>query len=112
MEYESNHISSISLCKNINLMTKMEYLSHLILVAVLCVFLGETYVAVILNLPIVAYHVWRYIEKSHLLDPTELYKVIRYKKNESLVKMGYYVFLFGFYLYSFIRAVIAFDQFN
>ena len=53
-----------------------------------------------------------FFDKTYVLDPTELYKVIRYKKTESIVKMVYYIFLFGFYLFSFIRAVIAFDQYN
>uniref|UniRef100_A0A7S1PH21 Uncharacterized protein n=1 Tax=Percolomonas cosmopolitus TaxID=63605 RepID=A0A7S1PH21_9EUKA len=112
MEYESNHISSISLCKNINMMTKIEYISHMILIAVLMIFFSETYVAIILNLPILIYHMKKFFDKSYVLDPTELYKVIRFKKNESIAKMVYYIFLFAFYLYSFIRAVIAFDQYS
>jgi len=110
MEYENNHISSISLCKNVNIMLKIEYISHLLLSAVLLIFVQSTWVALLLNLPLLAYHLKRFLEKSYELDPTELYKEIKTRKTESIVHIVYYVLLFGFYLYAFIRAVIDFEH--
>lgn len=110
LEYENNHISSISLCKNVNVMIAIEYISHLILNLVLLIFVRQTWVALLLNLPLLLFHLKRFIEKSYELDPTELYKDIRQRKDESIVHIVYYVLLFGYYLYAFIRAVIEFEH--
>ncbi|KAL0479024.1 hypothetical protein AKO1_007926 [Acrasis kona] len=110
MEYEHNHISSMTLCKNINIMIKVEYISHLVLNLVLLIFVKKTWLALLLNAPIILYHIKLFVEKSYELDPTELYKEIKSKKRESIIKIVYYISLFGFYLYSFIKAVIDFES--
>lgn len=52
-----------------------------------------------------------FITKTYFeLDPTELYKDIKYSKREAIVKIICYIALFGFYLFSFIKAVIAFES--
>ncbi len=60
MEYEHSHISSISLCKNLNIMIKVEYISLLVLNLVLAIFIGNTWLAILLNAPIIIYHFKRF----------------------------------------------------
>jgi len=91
-------------------MLKIEYISHIVLMLILAVFLPSTWVALVLNLPVFAYHLKRYLDKSYQIDPTEMYKEVKARKTESIVHIVYYVLLFGFYLYSFIRAVIDFEH--
>ncbi|KAL9647784.1 hypothetical protein ABK040_001354 [Willaertia magna] len=110
LEYEHNQISSMSLCKNVNIMIKIEYITHILLFVILSVFFNSTYIALILNVPIIIYHIKCYLDKSYELDPTDLYREIGKRKKEAIAHIIYYVILFGFYLYSFIRSVIEFES--
>jgi hypothetical protein len=110
LEYENHPISSMELCKNLNILKKVEYIAHALLFVVLLFFVSNTWLALLLNLPILVYHLYTFINKSYELDATELYKDIKFSKREAIVKIVYYVCLFGFYLFSFIKAVIDFES--
>ncbi|EFC43193.1 predicted protein [Naegleria gruberi] len=100
----------MSLCKNVNIMVKIEYITHVVLCFVLAIFYNNTYVALLLNAPVIIYHLKCYFDRSFELDPTDLYREIGKRKKEAIAHIVYYVVLFGFYLYSFIRAVIDFES--
>src|SRR5690606_24026788 len=114
IEYENNEISSLHLADSLNILIKIEYISHGVLFLVLCLFIKYTYVAVFLNAFIIAYHIKkyctffvhsntsRYLDKTWLLDPAEVYSEVKKRKPESVIKLICYVLLFGFYLYRYI----------
>lgn len=65
------------------------------------------WVALLINLPLLAYNVnkcvgrltVRVINKTYLLDATEIFRTLMNHKKESFIKLGFYLLSFFFYLY-------------
>ncbi|KAF6168302.1 hypothetical protein GIB67_018142 [Kingdonia uniflora] len=53
----------------------------------------------ILSVPITCYHVKLYMNKKHLIDVTEIFRVLDNEKRYRLIKIGFYLVLFFFVLY-------------
>ena len=79
-------------------MIKIEYIAHTLLNVVLLFFFKSTYLGLLVNLPILLYHGKRFIDKTYLLDASELYNEVKSRKTEAITKIIYYLILFIFYL--------------
>jgi len=90
-------------------MIVIEYIVHALMQVVLLFFITSTWVALLLNLPILLYHTKKFFDGSYLLDATNLYYEVKERKKESIIKIVYYMLLFLFYLFSFIKAVIDYE---
>lgn len=62
--------------------------------------------AFVLNLPLLAYNIKKFLDNAHLLDATEIFRTLNKHKKESFVKLGFHLVMFFFYLYSMIVALI------
>ena len=60
LEYEQNRVSSMGLARNLNILIRIEYLSHALVQIILLLFIGDTYLAILFNLPIFLYHLKKY----------------------------------------------------
>lgn len=49
----------------------------------------------------------RVVNKSYLLDATEIFRTLMTHKKESFIKLGFYLLSFFFYLYRMILALVA-----
>lgn len=47
------------------------------------------------------------VNKSYLLDATEIFRTLMTHKKESFIKLGFYLLSFFFYLYRMILALVA-----
>jgi protein cornichon len=77
------------------------------------------WLALFLNIPLVAWNVNKYIFPSvlvvnnrvlngqHMLDATEIFRTLNHHKKESFIKLGFHLIMFFFYLYAMIVALIA-----
>mmetsp|Transcript_7199 Transcript_7199/g.10598 ORF Transcript_7199/g.10598 Transcript_7199/m.10598 type:complete len:140 (+) Transcript_7199:70-489(+) len=108
-EFQDKTIQSIQFCDNINLMRKIELYSHIALQVVLVVFLKYTWLAILINAPLLGFHVYQMKNSLFYVSHHTFYKSRARVKKEAWIKIGVYVFYFFFYLYCFIRAVIAFE---
>jgi protein cornichon len=79
-------------------MIKIEYIAHTLLFIVLSFFYQNTYLGLLVNLPIIIYHAKRFFDKTYLLDASELYNEVKSRKTEAITKIIYYLVLFIFYL--------------
>jgi protein cornichon len=76
------------------------------------------WLALFLNIPLVAWNVNKYFPDSaglnrrvlnghHMLDATEIFRTLNRHKKESFIKLGFHLIMFFFYLYAMIVALIA-----
>lgn len=68
------------------------------------------WLALILNLPLVAYNVNKFVKNQIRLDATEIFRTVHRYKTESFVKLVCHLLLFFYYLYSMIMAIVVSDE--
>jgi len=111
-ELKSNYKNPIELCNQLNPLVLPEYAVHL-LFNMMFLFAGE-WVTLMLNAPLIAYHVHRYINRpimsgAGLYDPTSIMNADILSKcaREGWIKLAFYLLSFFFYLYGMIRSLIS-----
>uniref|UniRef100_A0A3B3UY58 Cornichon family AMPA receptor auxiliary protein 2 n=1 Tax=Poecilia latipinna TaxID=48699 RepID=A0A3B3UY58_9TELE len=59
-----------------------------------------------LNIPLLFYHLWRYV----MYDPVSVMNadILNYCQKESWCKLGFYLLSFFYYLYSMVYALVSF----
>lgn len=62
--------------------------------------------AVLWNAPLVAWHYYRWSEKKHWHDPTEIFRKLPEHKQEAIVKLAFYLMSFFGYFYGMIAALV------
>ncbi|THH01320.1 hypothetical protein EW026_g1331 [Hermanssonia centrifuga] len=70
---------------------------------------GE-WVAFFFNVPLLAYNVNKLMKKNHMYDATEIFRTMGPQKNETFLRLGFYLISFFYYLYRMILALIAEDS--
>ncbi|CAO3670342.1 unnamed protein product [Rhizopus microsporus] len=68
-----------------------------------------SWIATLLNLPLVAYNVRKVMNGRHMYDATEIFRTLPQHKKESFIKLGFYLICFFYFLYRMICALIAAD---
>ncbi|KAL0428578.1 UNVERIFIED_CONTAM: protein cornichon1 [Sesamum latifolium] len=58
----------------------------------------------LVSLPPAYYNLKRYLSKQHLVDVTEVFRVLNAEKKVRLVKLGFYVVFFGLVITRIIAA--------
>lgn len=84
-----------------------EYGLHALLT--LMMFLSLNWTAFLLNLPLLAYHVYLFQRNDHLYDPTEIFPRLFRKKVEGFAKMAFFLLFFFYYLYRLVVALVSTD---
>uniref|UniRef100_A0A1I8A5L2 Protein cornichon homolog 1 n=1 Tax=Steinernema glaseri TaxID=37863 RepID=A0A1I8A5L2_9BILA len=111
-ELRTDYKNPIEQCRNLNQLILPEYGIHLVfsILFVLSVQLG----AVIWNLPLLAYHVHRYMNRPvmsgpGIYDPTTIMNQDNLSKayREGWVKLGFYLISFFYYLYALIYTLVT-----
>ncbi|KAG8533197.1 uncharacterized protein KY384_001980 [Bacidia gigantensis] len=103
-DLECDYINPIDLCNRLNTYIVPEAAVHAFLTTLFLI--NGYWVALILNLPLVAYNAKKIYENQHLLDATEIFRKLNVHKKESFIKLGFHLLMFFFYLYSMIVALI------
>jgi len=110
-ELKTDFKNPIDQCKTLNPLVLPEYLIHLAF-NVLFLFCGEWF-TLLLNVPLIAYHVHRYINRPvmsspGLYDPTSIMNADQLSRatREGWAKLGFYLLSFFYYLYGMIYSLI------
>jgi len=103
-DLESDYINPIDLCSRINLFILPEVVVHCFLT--LLFFLSGFWFEFILNVPLVAWHAYSFVNKKLNLDPTAIFSSLNDAKKVSYVKLGFYMLSFFYYLYRLIYALV------
>ncbi|GJQ14816.1 hypothetical protein GpartN1_g6607.t1 [Galdieria partita] len=100
-----DHLNPVELCDKVNFLIYPEFGIHLFLTLLL--FLGGHWFVGLLNIPLIAFHIQKYIRKEHLLDNTRVFRVAAQVQRYYELKMGFFLLTFVTYLYCFIRAMLS-----
>ncbi|KAJ5602110.1 hypothetical protein N7510_011644 [Penicillium lagena] len=100
----SDYINPIDLCNRLNAYIIPEAAVHAFLTFLFVI--NGYWLAILLNLPLLAFNAKKIFENQHLLDATEIFRKLNVHKKESFVKLGFHLLMFFFYLYSMIVALI------
>ncbi|GJJ06761.1 hypothetical protein Clacol_000957 [Clathrus columnatus] len=104
-DLECDYINPVDLCNKLNLCVLPENAAHAFL-AILFLFTGQ-WTALLLNVPLIAFHVNRIMKQNHMFDATEIFRALPTHKKETFIKLGYYLLSFFYYLYRMILALIS-----
>lgn len=100
-----DHINPIELCGIVNRLIIPEYIGHFYVTSMLV--LRGYIVTALLNVPLVAFHVRRYLSQRHLLDNTSIFQDVSRERRVCEIKLGVHLFLFFVYLYLFIVKLVS-----
>ncbi|EGX43609.1 COPII-coated vesicle protein [Orbilia oligospora] len=103
-DLECDYINPIDLCNRLNSYIIPEAAVHGFLTALFLV--NGYWLALVLNLPLLAFNAKKILDNVHLLDATEIFRTLNKHKKESFIKLGFHLVMFFFYLYSMIVALI------
>lgn len=110
-ELKNDYRNPVDFCQNLNRLVLPEYGVHLgvTLMLLVCGF----WFTFLFNVPLVAYHVWRYTQRPAmtgpgLYDPTEVMNrsQLNLHTREGFMKVGFYVVSFLVYLYNMMVALV------
>lgn len=104
-DLECDYINPIELCNKLNPWFLPEAAIHGSL-SILFLVNGYWFVF-LLNLPLLAFNVNKFLNKNHLLDATEIFRTLSKHKKESFIKLGCHLLFFFFYLYRMIMALVV-----
>ncbi|CAD7080056.1 unnamed protein product [Hermetia illucens] len=111
-ELKTDYKNPIDQCNSLNPLVLPEYLLH-ISFNLLFLFGGEWF-SLCINLPLIAYHIWRYKNRPvmsgpGLYDPTNIMNADNLSKNmrEGWIKLAVYLLSFFYYLYGMIYSLIS-----
>ncbi|RVD88351.1 uncharacterized protein DFL_002540 [Arthrobotrys flagrans] len=103
-DLECDYINPIDLCNRLNSYIIPEAAVHGFLTALFLI--NGYWLALVLNLPLLAFNAKKILDNVHLLDATEIFRTLNKHKTESFIKLGFHLVMFFFYLYSMIVALI------
>mmetsp|Transcript_20422 Transcript_20422/g.28638 ORF Transcript_20422/g.28638 Transcript_20422/m.28638 type:complete len:140 (-) Transcript_20422:148-567(-) len=103
-DLETDSISPIDMCRHLNLFVYPEMIGHAVL-TVLFLVTGRWFLF-FLNLPLVAWHAYRYNLRTHMLDATQIYRDLSKETKVLFVKLGYYMICFCIYLFFLIYNIV------
>ncbi|OBZ82658.1 ER-derived vesicles protein ERV14 [Choanephora cucurbitarum] len=104
-DLECDYINPIDLCNKLNQFVLPEMGAHAFLF--LMFLLNGSWIALALNLPLLAYNVNKVMNGRHMYDATEIFRTLPQQKKECFIKLGFYLLCFFYFLYRMIVALIA-----
>ncbi|CAL8090788.1 unnamed protein product [Orchesella dallaii] len=111
-ELKTDYKNPIEQCQSLNPLVLPEYGLHLFF-NLLFLFNGEWF-SLVLNAPLIAYHVHRYLSRPvmsgvGIYDPTSIMNtdVLNKCQREGWIKLAFYLLSFFYYLYAMIYSLIS-----
>ncbi|KAI8369183.1 cornichon protein-domain-containing protein [Choanephora cucurbitarum] len=95
-DLECDYINPIDLCNKLNQFVLPEMGAHAFLF--LMFLLNGSWIALALNLPLLAYNVNKVMNGRHMYDATEIFRTLPQHKKECFIKLGFYLLVRSFFL--------------
>ncbi|KAI9100427.1 cornichon [Phlyctochytrium arcticum] len=103
-DLECDYINPIDLCNKLNQFVLPENFLHAFLWFMFLI--NGSWIALILNTPLLGWHIFRIINNRHMFDATEIFRTLPQHKKECFLKLGFYLLSFFYYLYRMILALL------
>ncbi|ORZ15128.1 cornichon [Absidia repens] len=107
-DLECDYINPIDLCNKLNQFVLPEMGAHAFLFFMFLI--NGSWIALLLNLPLVVYNIQKVTSNRHMYDATEIFRTLSAHKKECFIKLGFYLVMFFYFLYRMIVALIAADS--
>ncbi|KAK5857986.1 hypothetical protein PBY51_011190 [Eleginops maclovinus] len=111
-ELKTDYKNPIDQCNTLNPLVLPEYLIHFFFCVMF--FCAAEWLTLCLNLPLFAYHVWRYMSRPvmsspGLYDPTTIMNadILAFCQKEGWCKLAFYLLSFFYYLYGMIYVLVS-----
>lgn len=111
-ELKTDYKNPIDQCNTLNPLVLPEYLIHFFFCVMF--FCAAEWLTLCLNLPLLAYHVWRYMSRPvmscpGLYDPTTIMNadILAFCQKEGWCKLAFYLLSFFYYLYGMIYVLVS-----
>ncbi|KAI9316438.1 cornichon protein-domain-containing protein, partial [Dichotomocladium elegans] len=88
-DLECDYINPIDLCNKLNQFVLPEMATHAFLFFMLLI--NGSWIAMLLNLPLVAYNVRKVMNNQHMYDATEIFRTLSVHKKECFIKVAFYL---------------------
>ena len=99
-DLECDYINPIDLCNKLNIYFVPEMAVHMFLTVLFLI--NGYWVMLLINLPVAAYNLNRFITGQYMLDATEIFRTLGRHKKESFIKLGFHLIMFFLYLYWYV----------
>ncbi|KAK9721208.1 hypothetical protein K7432_003601 [Basidiobolus ranarum] len=96
-DLECDYINPIDLCNRLNQFILPEYIGQYLISGIFL--LSGNWMALIINLPVVAFNTMRITNGQHMYDATEIFRTLTAHKKETFLKLAFYLLCFFYYLY-------------
>ncbi|KAI8147126.1 cornichon protein-domain-containing protein [Fennellomyces sp. T-0311] len=88
-DLECDYINPIDLCNKLNQFVLPEMATHAFLFFMFLI--NGSWLAVLLNLPLVGYNVKKVLNSQHMYDATEIFRTLSIHKKECFIKVAFYL---------------------
>jgi len=95
----------IETTRKLNYFIKREYLIHGTFSLIL-LFTGN-WLEFLFNLPLLAWHFYRFRNKKYLFDEITIFRVLPDAQKIGFIKLAFYMLLFFFFLYRFVSTLVS-----
>jgi hypothetical protein len=103
-DLECDYINPIDLCNKLNQFVLPEYFVQTVLF--LAFFFSGSWIAMLINLPVVFWNTQKLTNNKHMYDATDIFRTLNAHKRESFFKLAFYLVGFFYYLYRMILGLI------
>lgn len=104
-DLETDHIYPTDMCRHVNMFVVPEMVLHGAIAFFLLI--KGSWVMVVLNLPLVGWHIYRFVTKKHRLDPTQIFRDRPTETKILYAKLGFYILCFCGYLFLLITSALG-----
>merc|ERR1712100_302839 len=103
-DLEHDLVNPIDMCKKCNLFALPDMLIQLTITAFMLV--SGQWLALLLNLPLLAFHVYQFQNRRHMLDQTRVFQQMGQLQRIGFVKLGFFMLMFFLYLYKLVFTLV------
>jgi len=103
-DLESDYINPVDMCNKVNNLVLPEYITQFVLTIVFL--LTGNWIEFLLNLPLAIYHILGITKSKYYVDPTTIFNTLPEHKRKGLIKLGFYMICFFFYLYRLVYSLV------
>lgn len=104
-DLDVDHINPFDLCNYVNRLVVPEYVGHVFLT--ILVLLRGLFIPALLNVPLLVFNTMRYLDRRHLLHPTDVFNEKDKRRSIAQIKLVYHLIMFFVFLYYFIVTILA-----
>lgn len=98
-------LNPIDLARRLNPLVLPEYALFAVMFAAFL--LGGFWVETVFNLPLAGWYAWRYAQKKHRVDATQVFAELSFAKNVALAKLIFFMVSFFLFLYRMVFYLVT-----